>query len=111
MQQADVGMQLPILSDAWVPPILTPSFTYVHIEHAGGRTNSVDEHGEAPEGSDGVREVLLGEVELADVAADLLHHHLARLRLAPDLPDLPEQLLDRRLCRAQVLPAPKQAVL
>ena len=39
---------------------------------ADSRTDCGDEHGQAPEGGDGVREVLLRVVELLDVAADVL---------------------------------------
>lgn len=87
------------------PQLLDGSIGRAAEGWAQGRTHSVDEHGEAAEGGDGVREVRLGKVQLADVAADLLHHDLAGLRLAPDLPDLPKQLLDGRLGRCQILPA------
>ena len=50
-------------------------------------------------------EVLLGIVQLLDVAADLLHHHLALLRLAPDLVRLHKQVLDHQLGLAEILPA------
>lgn len=69
-----------------------------------GLTDSSDEHGEPPEGGDGVGEVLLGVVQLLDVAADLLHHHLALLRLPPDLIRLHEQVLDHQLGFAEILP-------
>lgn len=67
-------------------------------------TYGINKHGQPAQGCDGVREVRLGKVQLADVAADLLHHHLAGLRLAPNLPDLAEQLLDGRLGCCEVLP-------
>jgi hypothetical protein len=60
-------------------------------------THSIDQHGQASQGSDGVREVCLGEIELSDVSANLLHHDLAGLCLAPYLPNLAKELLDRRL--------------
>ncbi len=68
-------------------------------------TYGIDKHGQSAKGSDGVREVGLGKVQLADVAADLLHHDLAGLRLAPNLPNLAEQFLDRGLGCCEVLPA------
>lgn len=67
-------------------------------------TNSIDKHGKPPERSDGDCEVLLGIVQLLDVAADLLNHDLALLGLAPDFIDLPKQLPDSFLCIAQILP-------
>ena len=67
-------------------------------------TYGIYEHGQAAKGGDGVREVSLGKVQLADVPADLLHHDLAGLRLAPDLPNLAKQFLNRRLGCCEVLP-------
>ncbi len=67
-------------------------------------TYGIYEHGQAAKGSDGVREVGLGKVQLADVAADLLHHDLAGLRLAPNLPNLAKQFLDRHLGCCEILP-------
>ena len=52
------------------------------------RTHCINQHGQAAESGDGVGQVRFGVVKLAYVAADLLHHHLARLRLAPYLPYL-----------------------
>ena len=54
----------------------------------GVLTHSIDQHGQAAQGSDGVREVCLGKVEFADVSTDFLHHDFTRLCLAPDLPNL-----------------------
>lgn len=76
-----------------------------------GLTDSSDEHGEPPEGGDGVGEVLLGVVQLLDVAADLLHHHLALLRLPPDLIRLHEQVLDHQLGLAEILPVAPPTIL
>ena len=48
---------------------------------SGARTHGIDEHGQAAQRCDGGCEVLLRVIELLNVAANLLHHRLALLRL------------------------------
>lgn len=74
-------------------------------------TNGVDEHCKAPQGSNGVSQVLLGIVKLLDVPADLLYHHLALFSLAADLIDFGKQLLDLHLGLVKVLPTKLQLKL
>ena len=71
-------------------------------------TNSIDEHCKAPQGSNGVSQVLLGIVKLLDVTADLLHHHLALFSLAADLIDLGKKLLNLHFGLVKVLPTKQQ---
>lgn len=89
-----------------MPIIVLVVVSWCHV--AVRLTNSIDEHGEAPQSSDGVGQVLLGIVKLLNVAADLLYHHFALFSLAADLIDLPEKLLDFHLGLVKVLSAKKQ---
>ena len=56
--------------------------------------DALDEYEEMIESGDGQREVLLGHVELLDVARDLFDHLLGLLRLHLDVLDLREQMHD-----------------
>ena len=60
------------------------------------------EHLQPLERADREREVALGVVEALDVAADLVHHRLARLRLRLDVAHLDEELGDRLGARGGV---------
>jgi hypothetical protein len=68
-------------------------------------TYGVAEHGESPEGRDGLCQVLLSIVQLLDVPTYLLHHHLALLRLSPNVVDFAKQFLYGRVRTLQILPA------
>lgn len=57
-------------------------------------TNCIDEHGKSPESCNCVCKMLLGIVQFLDVTANLLHHDLALLCLAPDFIDFAKELLN-----------------
>lgn len=70
-------------------------FTHTAELKNGGRpTYGVDEHSQAPEGSDGICKMLFGIIKLLDVTANLLHHDLTLFCFAPNFIDFPKQLLD-----------------
>mmetsp|Transcript_35383 Transcript_35383/g.67681 ORF Transcript_35383/g.67681 Transcript_35383/m.67681 type:complete len:316 (-) Transcript_35383:190-1137(-) len=78
----------------FVPALGGHGFKLIHRGH---------EHGQTAQHGDGGGEVSFRVVQLLDVAANLLNHELALLRLRLDVPDARKEILDCRLGVVQVL--------
>jgi hypothetical protein len=66
---------------------------YDNPEHARSDARARTQHAQAPQRGDGGGQVLLGVVQLLDVAANLLHHGLRLVCFGLDFDDVPVQLL------------------
>ena len=76
--------------------VLTAHRHRLELVHGG------HEHAETTERGDGAGQVALRAVQLLDVAANLLHHRLAQLRLVLDVADARAELENRRLRLRQI---------